>query len=57
MQWGHDYKYIIQKINHNVFDTVPLQLYQKKHFRGLGLCVTNLTDNIEQYMRGLFLLM
>ncbi|XP_043275778.1 neuropeptide Y receptor type 2 isoform X2 [Venturia canescens] len=42
---------------HPIYTTYyDLEMYEKKYFRGLGLCLTNLTDNIEQYIRGLFLL-
>ncbi|XP_011302024.1 prolactin-releasing peptide receptor [Fopius arisanus] len=35
---------------------LDLETYKKLHFRGLGICLANLTDDIQQYMRSLFLL-
>ncbi|XP_034945210.1 probable G-protein coupled receptor 83 [Chelonus insularis] len=37
--------------------TVHIDLSEfQNDFDGLGICITNLVDNIQQYMRGLFLL-
>ncbi|KAK0090269.1 hypothetical protein PV326_004170 [Microctonus aethiopoides] len=35
---------------------LDLEDYKKDHFHGLGLCLGNLIDDIQQYMRGLFLI-
>ncbi|CAD6216199.1 GSCOCG00004418001-RA-CDS [Cotesia congregata] len=35
---------------------LDLSSFKKGHFDGLGICLGNLVDDIQQYMRGLFLL-
>ncbi|XP_066595655.1 prolactin-releasing peptide receptor [Prorops nasuta] len=34
---------------------VDLEKYTKPYFKGLGICVVNLEDDMQQYMRGLFI--
>ncbi|XP_012282999.1 prolactin-releasing peptide receptor [Orussus abietinus] len=34
---------------------LDLETFTKEHFQGIGICVVNLADDMQEYMRGLFI--
>lgn len=36
---------------------VLLQNFIQNHFDGVGICAVNLVDDMQEYMRGLFIVM